>query len=73
MCKALLIIDMPDNCGACPCFGQDQSYMFCGVNGETLGRFYTDDCRPDWCPLIDIKDCKQHMNPLEYLSMKGKV
>jgi hypothetical protein len=67
MSKALLIIDMPESCGVCPCIGQEESYMFCGAKNEPLCRYYTDDKRPEWCPLIDIKD---HMDPLEYVSMK---
>ena len=71
MSKALLIIDMPRYCGICPCFGQDEDFIFCGVNDEILHGYHGYSKRPDWCPLIDIKECKQHMDPLEYVVMKN--
>lgn len=70
MCKALLIIDMPDICNDCPCYAEDEEYMLCRITGESLARYHTDNYRPNWCPLIDIKDYKNHLDPLEYVTKK---
>ena len=48
MSKAILVIDMPDDCSMCPCFqyGEDN---YCAATGETN---YSYKCaRPTDCPL----------------------
>lgn len=46
--KAILVIDMPENCGKCPCFqfGMDN---YCGVNDKVSWDWNTK--RLDDCPL----------------------
>lgn len=53
MSKAILVMDMPENCGDCNycCDLDPWSGVFCVVNGQTTDI----DCKtPDWCPLQGI-------------------
>jgi len=44
--KAVLVIDMPDNCEGCPC----TDYMFCYATHKELEISWEAN-RPTWCPL----------------------
>ena len=50
MGKAILIIDMPNNCYECPCF------MDAGWRCQNRLDIDEDvnDGRPSWCPLIEV-------------------
>jgi hypothetical protein len=55
--KAILVIDMPENCKDCDfCYYSDGRFPSC-----KLKLMATDDCmeKPDWCPL---KQMPQHKN-----------
>ena len=57
--KAILVVEMPKNCGPCPIsndwFVDGESKGFCPVTNE--------DCnfveRPEWCPLKPIVFCEE--------------
>lgn len=52
--KAVLILNkMPDCCWNC-CLCDDDVY--CIPSGKIIGLEFEDDGRPDWCPLIEIRD-----------------
>jgi hypothetical protein len=50
-------IKMPVSCEKCPCknpwIGSFQLEFTCGVNKKRLGSIYE---KPDWCPLIEVKE-----------------
>lgn len=62
MSKAVLVIDMPENCEECP-YLDDVSYT-CGAF-EVLKQRYTKEVpdegepRPDWCPLKALPEKKK--------------
>ena len=70
MSKALLIIDMPEHCRKCPCYHCDEYDRYCSCTFKSLDVTHAYDCKPKWCPLIDIKERKRNMDPLEYVAMK---
>lgn len=52
MSKAILVIDMPENCDKCPLFCGHYSDMYCGgLNNKSINYPYPKDFRQDWCPL----------------------
>ena len=55
MSKAILVINMPDKCSACPCFefGMDN---YCYITGETNYSYYNK--KPDDCPLKPVPEKK---------------
>lgn len=57
MSKAILILDMPDNCEECPLFHNHYSDMCCGgLNNRTIDYPYPKDFRQEWCPLNKLPD-----------------
>ena len=53
--KAILVIDMPDECGECPCYNDE--YTICQIDGRKVGAFSPVQ---DWCPLKPMP--KKHDN-----------
>lgn len=51
MAKAVLVMDMPENCFKCKL--QDFSYCRIAYNR------HVGEGRPDWCPLRELPDCGQ--------------
>ena len=54
MCKAILIIDMPESCKDCKLRFTDEWCDFCAyANPERDGvwHYVTKNSKPDWCPL----------------------
>lgn len=47
--KAILVIDMPNECANCPCYNDE--YSTCSADGRKVGAFSP---RIDWCPLKPI-------------------
>lgn len=56
MSKAILVIDMPDECRNCPCFGSNDFGTFCGVTDKDIEYDYDKYVypKPDWCPLKEL-------------------
>ncbi len=70
MGKAIIIIDMPDNCTKCTFIHRDycssvESY-FCGVNHKRLSISHV-IYKPNWCPLIEIKHSDEFSNFVDKL------
>ncbi len=52
--KAILVIDMPECCGKCPCY--HEGYGHCSINF----RFVDDEMQiPSWCPLKPMLERKE--------------
>ena len=49
--KAILVMDMPSSCDACPLFCGHYSDMCCRANGKGIDYPYPKETRQDWCPL----------------------
>ena len=47
--KAILVIDMPEDCYGCPCYQGMSGDSFCGVSNEDT--MINTDTKPNWCPL----------------------
>ena len=58
MNKAILIIDMPEDCYDCPCYKSDDFKDWCAVTGESICDFKG---REKSCPLIPAPNisCKK--------------
>ena len=53
MSKAILVIDMPDSCSECPCFGDHYADMCCrAAKKRGINYPYSQDFRQEWCPLM---------------------
>lgn len=62
----ILDIPMPESCKECNAVGQfrvntesgDVSLFFCPSGSDVTGRDreYPFDFRPDWCPMIEVKE-----------------
>ena len=61
MSKAVLVIDMPENCENCPLFKGYYSDMCCGGNNRTIDYPYPKDFKQDWCPLQPAPEKKAAM------------
>lgn len=63
MAKAILIMDMPENCADCACSyferGSKELNLVCGATGEDANNVG----KPDWCPLRELPDKKETVNP----------
>lgn len=52
MSKAIVVIDMPESCDECPCFGNAYTDMCChAMNNRGIDYPYPKDFRQKWCPL----------------------
>ena len=52
--KAILIIDIPNDCYDCPCYYEDRGK--CEAFGILGKKVEADDGIPSWCPLRRIPD-----------------
>lgn len=62
MAKAVLVMDMPENCENCACkypSYKDDALYDCAITGKTIpingGRYGE---KPDWCPLRELPERK---------------
>lgn len=62
MAKAVLVMDMPENCENCACkyFSYEDDALYdCAITGKTIpingGRYGE---KPDWCPLRELSEKK---------------
>ena len=60
MSKAVLVMDMPENCEHCACkypSYKDDALYDCAITGKTVpingGRYGK---KPDWCPLWELPE-----------------
>lgn len=57
MSKAILVIDMPEDCATCKFLSENEECYATGaiqtLSGDLLGR------KPDWCPLRPMPEKKQ--------------
>lgn len=65
MAKVVLVMDMPECCADCYCgyFERDtkELNLVCGVTGEDANNVG----KPDWCPLRELPEKKETVNPQE--------
>ena len=61
MSKAVLVIDMPDNCLNCPLYHGDFEHR-CKPTYKINHDFFN---KPDWCPLQQMPE-KSHTGKSEY-------
>lgn len=59
MSKAVLVMDMPNNCIDCPCHFAGMSTVVCGVNKKKLLTDDIETYKPDWCPLRELPKKKE--------------
>lgn len=57
--KCVLVMDIPECCGKCPCF-LEVSTDCCGVNGKEINSHE----KPDWCPLRPVPKRAKHSEEL---------
>lgn len=51
MSKTIIVIDMPNSCCDCPCCYVPR----CEISEKSLTRDEIYECKPDWCPLNEMK------------------
>ena len=61
MAKAILIMDMPEDCNDCYAMYVSLSERFCRATEENLSAKAE---RPDWCPLRELPEKKEEL-PIE--------
>ena len=57
-------MEMPKNCIDCHCM--DEEYFWCGPANRNL-KTVTTDCRPDFCPLIEVPEQHGRLGDLDAL------
>lgn len=57
MAKAVLVMDMPENCFKCKL----QNWANCKITNKC----HVGECRPDWCPLRELPEKKETVHPQE--------
>lgn len=66
MSKAVLVIDMPDNCASCKFLNDSYDYPECIITGETRGyNFEKYEKKMDKCPLQEMPE-KSHTGKSDY-------
>ncbi len=64
MAKAVLIMDMPDDCIMCKFWNTDDDECYATGSEElSLGDF--EKTKPDWCPLRELPEKKDTLTTLE--------
>lgn len=65
MAKAVLIMDMPEQvcqkCTLCYETENDDEYLCCAA-----GKLLPDGEKPDWCPLRELPEKKEELQPEKY-------
>ena len=61
MSKAVLVMNMPENCQECPMKHDD----YCEADAEKRNAYFHEI--PDWCPLVPLPEKKP-----EYLSVNSE-
>lgn len=59
MSKAVLVMDMPSKCIACPLHFVDEPNYWCGANMKDLLTDDIETYKPDWCPLRELPNPKE--------------
>ena len=69
MAKAVLVMDMPENCENCACkyFSYEDDALYdCAITGKTIpingGRYGE---KPDWCPLRELPEKEETVHSQE--------
>lgn len=62
MSKAILVLDMPENCKNCMCYVLGAKNNFCE---RTRFAILDNTTKPDWCPLKEIPEFKLLKVPYE--------
>ena len=65
MIAVIYDIEMPDVCCSCPLF--DDEFEFChGQSSAPAWQLseYRYDGKPNWCPLIEVKNGKEEMQTM---------
>lgn len=57
MPKAILVMDMPENCFKCKL----QNWANCKITNKC----HVGECRPDWCPLRELPEKKETVHSQE--------
>ena len=63
MAKAVLVMDMPDDCPMCKFFDSDGQCH--AVDAENPWSTDPDKAKPDWCPLRELPEKKETYTVLE--------
>ena len=50
-------VDMPENCRECPCsyWTEGAHHDYCQAVSYDTQLLYDLECRPSWCPLVEIQ------------------
>lgn len=62
MTKSILVIDTPENCIGCDFSDCELKEWYCERAKRYLKESEGEESRPDWCPLLDLPDCKDFEN-----------
>ena len=70
MSKAILIMDMPESCGKCPCVNDAKTW--CLSCNRIASLLY--EPRPEWCPLGEVpeyRDEGEEFTVADYFRAQG--
>ena len=56
--KGIIVVDIPETCGDCPCRHTDDYDFYCKQNGKHVDW----EERPDWCPINPMPERAYHEN-----------
>lgn len=64
MAKAVLIVDMPEDCTMCKFWNTDDDECY-ATGSEELSLGDCEKTKPDWCPLRELPEKKETFTTLE--------
>ena len=62
MAKAVLVMDMPDDCTMCKFWNTDDDECY-ATGSEELSLGGCEKTKPDWCPLRELPEKKDRNSP----------
>ena len=63
--KAILVMEMPDNCAECPC--SDECVDMCRQMESVITEEVNGECdKPSWCPLVPMPERKSETEKTTY-------
>ena len=65
MAKAVLVMDMPENCADCQLADDDPSGLYCPLADDYYDGTDSTEDKASWCPLRELPEKKETVHPQE--------
>lgn len=65
MAKAVLVMDMPENCADCQLADDDPGGLYCPLADDYYDGTDSTEDKASWCPLRELPEKKETVHPQE--------